>query len=576
MNLWRAASTAIAIAVGGLALMELPKLKWSVAGLVFTVAIIGAGRRLGRRSWSTKLVGAFVLVSAALMTIPGMIITPNLSPGGTVAPETAEVHYSITVSEGDRLSQGRRLFSEVVPHYGLVEPFILTEIERASGLLSFGSHVRFVQSMQILFCLAVFLCYWLWSRRRILPTALTFLPILAFAHTLHISIFCPNQSGWRFLGLALGLLLLVVLSRRNDRRLPMILGGALGALLVFNPETGLVVGAAYAVYLVSGFARDRPSARHIFGAAAVFASSVGVAPLAFALLFRLMLGYFPNPFHRGSSSALSHFAGGYGGLKIYFSISWIVILVHSIFEIIRAGLAIDALSSRRRVRLSVAVAILVWFGYFANRPTPWNLWTYWFLYGFLIVDLVREPCLRRYETLLRSCRVPVAASLLTMVAASGMFVFLCAIRDTLVAIKATRQTSGQVLSGVRLADAYANTARLRADFARLRSQQVSLLYFTSNTYLVPLVSGIIQDFPFSDPYVESFGMDDFERSVRWIETKHPEELLFDDPAAGSTGSPERDIFIARLKSRLSTIYRRTGTASAWEIWRLQAPAEQLL
>jgi len=127
-----------------------------------------------------------------------------------------------------------------------------------------------------------------------------------------------------------------------------------------------------------------------------------------------------------------------------------------------------------------------------------------------------------------------------------------------------------VLSGVELDEAYARTASRRAEFLRSRAAEVPLLYFTSNTYLMPALSGIYCDLPFADPYVESFDMIDFEHSVASILEKRPAELLFDDPASGFVGSKERQIFIARLKSRLAPSYRMSGATAGWEIWKRAA------
>src|SRR5262249_27429420 len=55
--------------------------------------------------------------------------------------------------------------------------------------------------------------------------------------------------------------------------------------------------------------------------------------------------------------------------------------------------------SRAAFRAFVATSLLVWFAYFAYRPSEWSLSSYYLLYGFLVIDaarhLVREVFVRR-------------------------------------------------------------------------------------------------------------------------------------------------------------------------------------
>ena len=72
----------------------------------------------------------------------------------------------------------------------------------------------------------------------------------------------------------------------------------------------------------------------------------------------------------------------------------------------------------------------------------------------------------------------------------------------------------------------------------------------------------------ADVYSESFTDADFERLVAWVVTKHPSQLLFDDPESRYAGPPERRHFMSRLKARLSSAYTKKNEAAGWEIWAL--------
>jgi len=554
---------------------DLPNAKSPLIVLGLVTGLVWIGSRFADRVELSVAIGVILIVCTAVMMVPGFATIPDLSSSYPVSADEAEIHYSIVVSQGDRLSQGERLFTNVMPHYGFLTPFALAIVERARGLLDFGAHIRFVQIMQVVFALSAFLCYWIWSRRKILAATFAFLPILGYVHTSHMSVFCPNQAGLRFVGLPLGLLLLIAARPSTKRDVPL-LGCALGLLLLFNPETGVAIGAAYFTYLLSGRCRVPISRRELLRALVSFGLCISIAPVAFIFIYRASFEYFPFPEMHGPSYALTRFAGGYGGLKIYFGIGWIVILCHSVFEVSRSLLSIDRLDTRRRIRLSIAVAILVWFVYFANRPHPWNLWTYWFLYGFFIVDFLRQGRLTRFRRALGKGRVPMPLALVVVYTAMGIFLVISGLRDNLRIVRARPPVSSQVLSGVRLTASYAALAGRRARYVEAMAKETSLLYFTSNTYLVPLLSGVVCDLPFSDPYVEAFTVDDFDRSVLAIEAKRAGTLLFDDPGSGPTGSRERNIFIDRLKTRLSSSYRRDESASGWEVWKRKESSDHVL
>ena len=566
----RAVALAASLAVVLLASIEAPNLKWAVVVTCCVATFVWVGSCLADRASVSVVAFVFLLGCAAILIVPGFAKVPDLSSPDFVPPDEAEVHYSIVVSQGDWLSQGEHLFTEVAPHYGFLEPLVLAAVEQAHGLLSFGAHVRVIQIMQVAFALAAFFCYWLWSRRNMLATVFVLLPILAWVHTTHKSVLCPNQSGWRFIGFPLGLLLLV--AARPSRRLDaLLLGLAAGGLVILNPETGIVMAAAYATYVIAGRVRTSLDLRSLVSALTVFGLSATVIPLVFVLVYRITLGYLPFPVSRGPSYALTKFASGYGGLEIYFGIGWIVILIHSVFEIGRALVSIEALTSQRRIRLAIAVAILIWFAYFANRPHPWNLWTYWFLYGFFVLDFCRPRRLARCGRWIRRGRLPMPLGIMFMFTAMGLFLIIPALRGNLrLARSRIAPADTTVLSGVRLPSSYADLASQRADFVRQQKQKGSLLYFTSNTYLMPILSGVVCDLPFSDPYVEGFTVEDFDRSVTAIEAKHPQVLLFDDPSSQFVGVKQRQTFIERLKVKLSPVYQRTERRAGWEIWTLRA------
>src|SRR5205814_912769 len=147
-------------------------------------------------------------------------------------------------------------------------------------------------------------------------------------------------------------------------------------------ETGIVIGVAYLTFVLADQAGSSRSFKHLIKRLLLAGGAAAAVVLAFGCCYRVVLGYWPLPARTSTGYSLARFSGGFGGVRLTFMIAWVIMLAHSIFEVVRATLSIESLTFRRRIRLAIAAAIAVWFGYFINRPLGWNLWTLLFLYGF--------------------------------------------------------------------------------------------------------------------------------------------------------------------------------------------------
>jgi hypothetical protein len=554
--------TAASLAI--ITLSCLPKPRWPVIALAGTLAMLIAARRRGQTRWFGIALGLALAGFALMVQVPGLLLPIDLAqvPNGL-----AEAHYGAVVSTGDRLARGLRLFSSFSPNYGLLEPQILGGLEQPHGLWTFLAHFRMIQWTQVAFSILAFLCYWKWSGKRILPTALVMIPILSLAYTRQFSIFFPNQSGWRFCGLPAGMLILISMRGRGLRSAAW-LGLGLGGLLMFNPETGIALAFGYALFLFPEYLASRTGGKVALTAA--FALSAVLIPLISAIAFKITFGYFPLP-SPSSEVALVKFAGGYGGLKLYFGIAWIVMLVHAVIELVRSAASIRSLTRRRRIRMSLAATILVWYAYFINRPHEWNLWTVYFLYGFFVVDLLRTPILSRYVRVARSFRLAAGLAVILMFTMNNAPGVANAAMENIHAVRhrhevqASLESSSRMLSGVWMPRWYADLTEQRAALVASRAAAGPVTYFTGNVYLTPILTGAFSNLPVSDPY-ESYSAGDFERLAHWIESHHIRELLFDDPATAVIGSSERQHYFGRLKARLARTYRLLERRDGWEIW----------
>jgi hypothetical protein len=214
--------------------------------------------------------------------------------------------------------------------------------------------------------------------------------------------------------------------------------------------------------------------------------------------------------------------------------------------------------------------MVVWFGYFFNRPDPWNLWTYFFLYGFFVADGVRQGRLVRAARALARGRLTFGAAIVGVFLLGSSHVVLDAARTGLRALRARPTADSALVSGIRVPSPVAKTLREKAALVRERSAKTSLYYFTASAYSVPMLSGVYPDLPMADAYGESFTERDFEGLLAWIERRRPRELWFDDPTSGEAGPPERRRFFDRMRARLTPKYREEGRSAGWEVWRLRS------
>ena len=210
-----------------------------------------------------------------------------------------------------------------------------------------------------------------------------------FSSTSHIAVFYPNQSGWRFLGFPIWVILLLIFRNTPLKRAAFCLGCGCGALLLANLETGIVMTIGTMVFLVSRAQHVawRERANH----ALLFFGGALVAMFTFWALFRAEFDQWPFSLSTlAADTLLHHFCQGYGGRPLVCDLMAAFIFMHCVYLVSSLILRWRdrGISHSAGVKLAVAAAVLTWYAYYMNRPDPWNLWTFLFLYSFLMADFL--------------------------------------------------------------------------------------------------------------------------------------------------------------------------------------------
>jgi hypothetical protein len=543
--------------------------KLSLAFVLASTAAAAVGLLFARWSGSRGVVFgvcACLAAYALALTVPGLL-RPIFLSGPLL--EFTEWHYSVTLAQGDRLAAGLPLGETVLLNYGLIPSLALAIAERAGGFLDFREHIRLVQWSQVAFLAVALTAFALWQPRAPLFWLLAALLVGPWVSTSHIAVFHPNQAGWRSLGFAVGLTALLLARRSPLRRAVPILGSAAAFLVLYNPETGICLAFGFVLFLLS---RARPPLEFRTVARGVAYAVAAAAATTFAVLavYRAGLGHWPPLAPAAYLGFITRFGQGYGSLPLHFDPLALLIFGHSMYLVAAFTLRwrVRPLRLRESVLLAIAATSLLWFAYYVNRPAAWNLWTFLFLYSFLLADFLD------LRTLLRLRRRRLRAALDVRVLVVGLVALPAALSINFHFFRTPWPSPGPgakvaTFSGVRLPEGTA--ALLRARAAYLARSDTSALYFTRHSYSLSLATGRFLPLPVQDAFAETITNRDFARLTRSILRSDPGEILFEHAGPVRRRDPVGE-FYRRLQTQLSGSYRPTRLHSGWELWERREPA----
>jgi hypothetical protein len=274
------------------------------------------------------------------------------------------------------------------------------------------------------------------------------------------------------------------------------------------------------------------------------------------------------------------FLNGFGGLRLEFDPLVIFIFMHCVY--ITASVIIAwsqrEIGSVLSVKLAVASAVLVWFAYYMNRAATWNLWTIFFLYGFLLVDFLDfrlMSFLWRKRGLLSLIDLRVAAFacvlLPNLLFANKLPPVLHDLKNSL---KAQTNAGFLQVSGVWLPADIVPALESRVAFAKTIFGRGKTIFLTRDTLIISLMTGQCNLLDVQDVYLEYFEPAKFEYLIRNLRAVNSEYILVDEPSsvlsATDIASAYRLKFYDRIMGALSDRYKKAGTESDWIIWERTA------
>jgi hypothetical protein len=555
---------------------------WQSRGLLLNYLLLSACLTILGLLWAERgkmcgmafAIWTFVAVHSIFLIVPGLA-----RPAVAYEPELnwAEMHYSATLAPGDRLAAGLRVGSQIRLNYGLIHSIALAGFERASGFLDFGGHFRLVQFSQAVFLGVAILAFYLWRPGNPLFVLFGTLLIGPWVSTSHPAVYYPNQTGWRSFGFAVGVAVLIICRRQPLWRVALILGASAGFLMLYNPETGLCVSFGYGLFLLSRL--KSLELTRVVGLAIRAALAACAVLLAVLIFFRAGVGTWP-PFNAALLFGWNARVGeGFGGLPLYFDPLALLIFVHCVYVFSSAVLKwrVRDLEFDESVKLGISATILTWAAYYVNRPQAWNLWTFQFLYLFLVADIVEPRLFRRLR------RHGIAPAIFDFRLASLTFLLipmLLAMNHFILVATLSPDKKPEVIpsmvSGISIPEDVANDLRSQADFLG-RQEASSTLFFSRHSYSLSLLARRFNPLPAQDVFAETFTHSDFDQLVGDINRMSPRVILFDAPGDKSIVAENLGMnyfnmqFFERLKIRLAGRYEEGPTTNGWQIWQLRLP-----
>ena len=525
--------------------------------------------------WTGVLIFLFPL-------LVGLGKVPDFSSVSNPNMAITNIHYTVVVGQGDLVLGGARLLDEINPTYGAFFTTIIGIISLTQGkLIALGSIIRWVQWMDIFYWLLIILCYWKWSKHQIAYMIPAILFLLPWFYSSEGALVPINHSPIRTLGIALCVALVVLYSKKQNCWLCWWLGSFGCLSLLINVESGIAANAGIVTFLffqkvlASGF-KEASVVKMIFTFGVGFACTF----LMFNIIFMFFLNYLPT-WTGWKNYFLPAIFGASGSWAVEYRFDFwpIFMFLHVCFYLCMSLFSVKTYLCHSK-RAMIGIIFLVWFAYFVSRPDPEYLSSYYFLYGFVLIDLVR---------MLRSSLLKTNISEYSLIPA--ILVFLVVFGKSLDVVQwswnpfkwdVKNQMRWQVSLSKRknpekpnaiyygrtfLSADYWHDLKLKSDFliSKIDFRKVpKLVFFTTDSYLLPRISGILP-FQFSSDPILALNKSSYDKMLLRVIQSPFDEIYFD--ARDEKSLVWYGGMFQMVRRDLGEHFQKVGVESGWEIWK---------
>jgi hypothetical protein len=503
--------------------------------------------------WWTALIALTTVVYATWMMVLGFTRYPAMSTERFV--DFMDYHYGILFGAARSLQLG------VDPNlirfnFGVLSAFVASLIAKMFSFNTVGDWMRLVQAFQCLFVLVAVVGAWLIGRRDIKLVILTIVAVCPLVSTTSSSVLAPNESGIRYLTFAF--LPIAIFALQNLRGLTLVAAAAISSalFLLWNPETGIACTGAFSFYVFIRFYSDggqklwwRP-----FMAVAI------LAIISLVLTFNglaALLGKFPQP-HEMFAHLLGIAGGGYGGLKMTPDGVAVLVAIYASYLVIiccfeAAGEFLGGLTIERG---ALAVAAIIWFGYYAHRPLVWNLWGILFLLSFTVSPLLFD------KGKMTICSKIAWIAVLAIVA--NIYLFEYFYKRMHVRVQFTSDTP--TIQGVLIPELDAKFIEGQAQY--LGSIEAKVVFFATASFAISNEAGKANQISAFDAFAETWTYASFIELMKRIRSSQTVCVLVESPQSPLLPlNADRAVFYSRVRQNLSDSFVFFGSKSGWSIYR---------
>jgi hypothetical protein len=462
----------------------------------------------------------------------------------TVAADTFitidDYHYSLVIGSALRVALGDAI-STLRINFGLLSTLSAGLLGRLFAIDSYAGWIRLIQVFQVLFLIFAVISAWAFQRDRRLVWVVLFISA-PFACTVSPFVLTPNNSGLRYLGIALLPLALALLRASNGYRGSVIAGLACGLFVLWNTETGIACSAALLFYLtVSEFAARRPPLAVLgllFIASAIAAAAIIVVLVAVLgsnggihLLLEHLIGHLKSDYN---GHLFDKWSGAAAVLALYAS----TVVIHCCL-MVRAGSTDRYLIARA----AIAVASIVWFAYYAHNAFYFVLWFNLFLLLFTI------------EPILATGKIAVLGVVLLAVACN-----IAGLRP----VPGRFTTKPVTVQGLSLPEDMAVYLRRHAELLQSIHAE-RMIYITGTPFITAVMTRKVNDLSVFDPFGETWTESQFHQLIQDVLAQKPTLILLDIDASPLLDAPRRQ-FQHRVREAISGHFSLTKTQDGFEFW----------
>jgi hypothetical protein len=530
-----------------------------IAGIIFTSYLLICAK-VGPIK-NSKLIWGAILLYAGLLVVPGMTLPLRID---SLLPSEIEItlfHYSAIFNTKTMLVGGQQ---PTDLGYGIGWNVFFAIIEKMFGPFSWADDIRFVQTGNIAYAALTVLTLIVWLRDRPLIALAVSLLVLPWVHTLHMGIFFPNQSGFRFIFFAVVLLALGLM--RNTS--PLIRSGVLGILcgfaVLWNFETAIALSGGLIVYLFVLI--PVRSFRTVALTSASFLAGALFAGIIFELVVYAAFGFIIRPAIFADDGAERLTSVRYYGEAITPDPTIIAGFAFSLWFLFY-GVAVRSsrlVSVEVAEGMSLATVLILWAGYYLAEPTQWDLWSY-----LLPLSLLAAVAWSALAPAGKS-RLSFAAGLAATIVI-GMTIGPLIYGNQLQVVASVYSFVGKdtppastLISGV-----YANpTDRedIEARLLGLADIPKNCLIFSGDIYLLAKLTDKSVCFWVRDPAYYLQTQAEFKELIRQVIDRRPDEILFDRPERQAPGNPHPAYF-ALMRDSLASDYVTSNDRKGWTVLR---------